>query len=82
MGDSIGHWEGDTLVVDTTNFTDKTRFRGSGENLHVIERFSPRRSEHDSIPGYHRRSGKLREAVDARISLPGDCGSNLRICMS
>jgi hypothetical protein len=40
MGDSVGHWEGDTLVIDTTNFTDKTRFRGSTENLHVIERFS------------------------------------------
>jgi hypothetical protein len=39
LGDSIGHWEGDTLVVDTTNFTNKTRFRGSSENLHVIERF-------------------------------------------
>jgi hypothetical protein len=39
MGDSVGRWEGDTLVVDTTNFTDKTRFRGSSENLHVIERF-------------------------------------------
>jgi hypothetical protein len=39
LGDSIGHWEGDTLVVDTTNFTDKTRFRGASENLHVIERF-------------------------------------------
>ncbi|HEX4595421.1 MAG TPA: hypothetical protein VH157_14155 [Bryobacteraceae bacterium] len=39
LGDSIGHWEDDTLVVDTTNFTDKTRFRGSSENLHVIERF-------------------------------------------
>jgi hypothetical protein len=38
MGDSVGHWEGDTLVVDTTNFTDKTRFRGSSENLHVVER--------------------------------------------
>jgi hypothetical protein len=41
MGDSVGHWEGDTLVVDTTNFTDKTRFRGSTEKLHVIERFTP-----------------------------------------
>jgi hypothetical protein len=40
MGDSIGRWEGDTLVVDTTNFTDKTRYRGSTENLHVVERFS------------------------------------------
>jgi hypothetical protein len=40
MGDSRGHWEGDTLVVDTLNFTDKTSFRGSGANLHVIERFT------------------------------------------
>src|SRR5206468_7583430 len=40
MGDSIGHWEGDTLVVDTTNFTDKTRFRGSTDNLHVVERLT------------------------------------------
>jgi hypothetical protein len=39
MGDSIGKWEGDTLVVDTTNFTSKTQFRGSSENLHVVERF-------------------------------------------
>jgi hypothetical protein len=41
MGDSRGHWEGSTLVVDTTNFTDRTAFRGSGENLHVVERFTP-----------------------------------------
>ena len=40
MGDSIGRWEGDTLVVETTNFTNKTQFRGSGENLKVIERFT------------------------------------------
>ncbi len=40
MGDSVGHWEGDTLVVDTTNFTNKTQFRGSGESLHVVERFT------------------------------------------
>ena len=40
MGDSVGHWDGDTLVVDTTNFTDKTRFRGSTPNLHIVERFT------------------------------------------
>ena len=40
MGDSVGHWEGDTLVVETTNFTDKTLYRGSTENLRVIERFT------------------------------------------
>ena len=39
MGDSIGRWEGDTLVVDTTNFTSKTQFRGSSDQLHVVERF-------------------------------------------
>jgi hypothetical protein len=40
IGDSRGHWEGNTLVVDTVNYTDKTAFRGSGEKLHVTERFT------------------------------------------
>lgn len=40
LGDSVGHWEGDTLVVDTTNFTDQTPFRGSGPKLHLTERFT------------------------------------------
>ena len=40
MGDSRGRWEGATLVVDTVGFTDKTAFRGSGEHLHLIERFT------------------------------------------
>ena len=40
LGDSRGRWEGNTLVVDTTNFTDKTNFSGADENLHLIERFT------------------------------------------
>jgi hypothetical protein len=40
LGDSVGHWENNALVVDTTNFTEKTHFRGSDQNLHLIERFT------------------------------------------
>ena len=40
LGHSIGHWEGDTLVVDTTNFSTGTSFYGSSENLHLVERFT------------------------------------------
>jgi hypothetical protein len=39
MGDSIGHWEGDTLVVETTNFRDEVAFRGAGPKFKVTERF-------------------------------------------
>jgi hypothetical protein len=38
-GDAIGHWEGDTLVIDTTNFTDLAPFPGA-KNLHVVERLT------------------------------------------
>lgn len=40
FGSSQGHWEGDTLVVETTNFSNKTNYRGSGANLHLVERFT------------------------------------------
>ena len=40
MGDSVGHWDGDTLVVDTTNFSDRTSYMGAQENLHLVERFT------------------------------------------
>ena len=56
-GHSVGHWEGQTLVVDTTNFTDDTNFRGSPANtrqdifatagMHVVERFT--RTSEDTI---------------------------------
>ena len=47
LGDSRGRWEGNTLVVETTNFSAKTNFRGAGENLRLIERFT--RIDRDTI---------------------------------
>jgi hypothetical protein len=46
MGDSVGRWEGDTLVIDTTNFTELSPFPGA-QNLHVIERLT--RTDEDTI---------------------------------
>jgi hypothetical protein len=50
MGDSRGHWEGDTLVVDTIHFTDQTWFDRSGnfhsESLHVVERYTRTGPDH------------------------------------
>jgi hypothetical protein len=44
MGNSVGHWEGDTLVVEVTGFNDKTWLSGTGtfhsEELHITERFT------------------------------------------
>ncbi len=40
FGDSRGHWEGNTLVIDVTNFSPKTDYRGARENLHLVERWT------------------------------------------
>jgi hypothetical protein len=47
MGDSRGRWEGNTLVVDTVGFTDRTSLRGSSDQLHLVERFT--RASDDTI---------------------------------
>jgi hypothetical protein len=47
LGDSVGHWEGDTLVVDTTNFSDTPALANASKNLHVVERF--RRIDQDTL---------------------------------
>ena len=47
LGDSRGRWDGRTLVVDTTNYTDKTNVRGSSPGLHLVERFT--RADADTL---------------------------------
>jgi hypothetical protein len=47
FGDSRGHWEGDTLVVDVTNFSKNAGYRGATTNLHVVERF--RRADANTV---------------------------------
>ncbi len=47
LGDSVGHWEGDTLVVDTTNFNDSPALKGATRDLHVVERI--RRMDADTL---------------------------------
>jgi hypothetical protein len=46
-GDSIGHWDGDTLVVDTTNFLKEGAFRNATRNMHLVERFT--RADRDTL---------------------------------
>jgi hypothetical protein len=45
MGDARGHWEGTTLVVETTNFDPRSAYRGASERLRLIERFKPTASD-------------------------------------
>jgi hypothetical protein len=47
LGDSVGHWEGDTLVVDTINFKRETSFPNSSANLHLVEKFT--RTDADTL---------------------------------
>ena len=46
-GDSRGRWDGDTLVIDTTNFSPRSNFRGANESLHLVERFT--RADADTL---------------------------------
>ena len=65
MGVSRGRWEGDTLVIETTNFNGKNPFRGSTENMKVVERL--RRVSDDTIEQLHsRRQEHVGETVVRR----------------
>ena len=82
-GDSRGHWEGNTLVVDTTNYNGKGwiatsaatgRIKGipQSEALHVVERFTRHRREYYPLQSYHRRSRMYTATLDSRDPLKPD----------
>ncbi len=77
LGYSVGHWEGDTLVVDTIGMNDRTWLDAAGhphgEKLHVTEKFTQARFEYAAPGSHHRRSGLLHQAVDRGHD--GDLGS-------
>jgi hypothetical protein len=64
FGDSRGHREGDTLVVDVTNFTPKTDVFRSREKLHLVERWTRTGPKTLAYEGYDRGSDRVDEAVD------------------
>ena len=70
LGDARGHWDGNTLVVETTNFTDRTHFgynnRYNSEKFTLTERFTPIGPEHGAVGGDVQRSRGLDAAVHVR----------------
>ena len=80
FGDSIGHWEGDTLVVETTNFTARHIFRGSSKNLKVTERFT---RVDDKTIEYHATwtIPPLGLGPGRSNCLSSRAGTDLRICL-
>ena len=79
MGDARGHFEGTTLVVETTNFTDKVPYRGSSDKLRLVERFHASRAEHGRVGGDLRRSRHVDATVDVRDESDQDQRAALRI---
>ena len=72
QGDSVGHWEGDTLVVDTTNMNGKTWLNEVGDVVshaeHVVERFIPTADGKITVSSHGHGSDRLHKAVDHRDS--------------
>ncbi len=82
MGDPRGHWEGNTLVVDTANFTDKTQFRGADENLHLTERFTRVRSGDIDVRIHGGRSYRVHQALDRTDSDDQNKRAGFRVRLS
>ena len=78
LGDSRGRWEGDTLVVDTTNYRAGV-FMNVSEKLHVIERFTRTGPQDHQVRSHHRRPGDVDEAVDCDDPVEPLSGCDLRV---
>ncbi len=72
FGDSIGRWEGDTLVIETTNFHPNHGFRGSWENLKVTERLSRKDARTHQLSLHRRGSDDVHRAVHRRAGVQRD----------
>ena len=71
FGHSIGHWEGDTLVIETVGFNERTWMSRDAlphtDQMHMIERHDAHRLQHVEVRGDVRRSGRVHRALDERI---------------
>ena len=76
MGDSVGHWEDDTLVVETVNFNTRTFTDMGGlphsDRLRVTERYREAARRQSADLDDDRRSGRIRRAVDGRHDIPAN----------
>ena len=75
LGDSRGWWEGEALVVETTNFTNQTNFQGSTERMRLLERFTRVDADTIRVRIHRHRSDHLDEAVDGDVLVEEDAGS-------
>ena len=78
-GDSIGWWEGDTLVVDTTNFHPEAFLRGGSTEMHVVERFTKLERRRRALPLHGGRSLIVDSALDRRVCVAFDDRPGLRV---
>ena len=92
LGDSRAHWEDNTLVVETTNFTDKAEQRtvmgpffltmSTGEHLRLVERFTRIDTDTMDLPVHGRRSDGVYETLDCRDPNEEDRGLAVRVRLS